>query len=117
MVVSNNTLFDVRFEMNCDIHAFRSVDRGELTPLRALLTEHRCAAEKQQPRSSHSRMMLLRSTLVHARKHAQQGNPAAINTSNNTNIAVTGFEEKHTSKAEWYMHALSVFKKKKKETS
>lgn len=58
MVISNNTLFDVSFEMNCNIHSFRSVDRGGLVPICALLTEHRWTAEKQHQESSLPRELL-----------------------------------------------------------
>ncbi|CAN7994749.1 unnamed protein product [Ixodes pacificus] len=29
MVASNNMLFNIRFEMNCDIHCFRTFDRSK----------------------------------------------------------------------------------------
>lgn len=58
-VVSNSTLFDIRREVNCEIHTFLSVDRSGLASLSALLNEHPCTAAKQSPWSSLAPQVLL----------------------------------------------------------
>lgn len=47
-----NTLFDIHFRMNRDLHIFQNVDGGKLGPLSAPPNKHQCTAEKQHSQSS-----------------------------------------------------------------